>query len=88
MAITAALAVSAALLFPRLRHLLWAYVAAVAFTRVMFGAHFPLDVLAGTALGTARALPVVIAFELTRRPAGRRRGRSWMGRPVRTSSAS
>ena len=73
---------------PATEGLLWAYVAAVAFTRVMFGAHFPLDVLAGTALGTARALPVVIAFELTRRPAGRRRGRSWMGRPVRTSSAS
>jgi membrane-associated phospholipid phosphatase len=69
MAITAALAVAAALAFPRLRYALWAYVAAVAFTRVMFGAHFPLDVLAGTALGTASALLVAVAFERLRRRA-------------------
>ena len=56
MAITAALAVATVLAFPRLRAALWLYVAAVAFTRVMFGAHFPLDVLAGTALGVASAL--------------------------------
>ena len=62
MAITAALAVATALAFPRLRALLWTYVAAVAFTRVMFGAHFPLDVLAGTALGTASALLVALPF--------------------------
>jgi membrane-associated phospholipid phosphatase len=58
MAITAALAVSIGLAFPRLRHALWAYVAAVAVTRVFFGAHFPLDVVAGTALGVAGALAV------------------------------
>jgi membrane-associated phospholipid phosphatase len=58
MAITAALAVAIALSFPRLRHALWGYVAAVAFTRVFFGAHFPFDVLAGTALGTASAILV------------------------------
>jgi undecaprenyl-diphosphatase len=70
MAITAALAVATALAFPRLRNVLWAYVAAVAFTRVMFGAHFPLDVLAGTALGTASAiLVVVVAERLGRRAA-------------------
>jgi membrane-associated phospholipid phosphatase/predicted MFS family arabinose efflux permease len=63
MAITAALAVSTALAFPRMRLALWAYVAAVAFTRVLFGAHFPLDVLAGTALGTAAALLVAIAAD-------------------------
>jgi MFS family permease len=70
MAITAALAVATALAFPRLRALLSAYVAAVAFTRVMFGAHFPLDTVAGTALGTASALLVQLAFEefLARRP--------------------
>ena len=63
MAITAALAVAVALLFPRLRHALWAYVAAVAVTRVLFGAHFPLDVVAGTALGIASALLVAVAAE-------------------------
>ncbi len=67
MAITAALAVAVALRFPRLRSALWAYVAAVAFTRVFFGAHFPFDVVAGTALGTASALLVALAFE-RRRP--------------------
>ena len=61
MAITAALAVSAALVFPRLRALLWGYVAIVAFTRVFFGAHFPLDALAGIALGTVSAR---VAFSL------------------------
>jgi MFS family permease len=69
MAITAALAVAVALAFPRLRSVLFAYVAAVAFTRVMFGAHFPLDVVAGTALGTASALLIALAFErLAREP--------------------
>jgi membrane-associated phospholipid phosphatase len=63
MAITAALAVALALAFPRLRTLLWGYVAAVAFTRVMFGAHFPFDVVAGTALGTASALMVASAAQ-------------------------
>jgi membrane-associated phospholipid phosphatase len=58
MAITAALAVAVALAFPRFRFVLWGYVAAVALTRVFFGAHFPLDVLAGTALGTASAILV------------------------------
>jgi membrane-associated phospholipid phosphatase/predicted MFS family arabinose efflux permease len=66
MAITAALAIATALAFPRLRTALWIYVAAVAFTRVLFGAHFPLDVLAGTALGVASALVVSIAFERVR----------------------
>jgi dolichol-phosphate mannosyltransferase len=42
------------------------YVAAVAFTRVMFGAHFPLDVVAGTALGTGSALLVAVATERLR----------------------
>jgi dolichol-phosphate mannosyltransferase len=67
MAITAALAFAVALRFPRLRYALWAYVAAVAFTRVFFGAHFPFDVIAGTALGTTSALLVAMAFD-RRRP--------------------
>jgi membrane-associated phospholipid phosphatase/predicted MFS family arabinose efflux permease len=63
MAITAALAVALALAFPRLRGLLYAYIAAVAFTRVFFGAHFPLDTVAGTALGTASALVVAALLD-------------------------
>jgi len=62
MAITAALAVATAIAFPRLRYALWAYVAAIAFSRVMFGAHFPLDAVAGTALGIASALIVARLF--------------------------
>jgi membrane-associated phospholipid phosphatase/predicted MFS family arabinose efflux permease len=73
MAITAALAVATALLFPRLRWVLWSYVAVVAFTRVMFGAHFPIDVLAGTALGVGSALFVALAWE--RLPAAAREWR-------------
>jgi maltose/moltooligosaccharide transporter len=67
MAITAALAVAVALTLPRLRYALWAYVFAVAFTRVMFGAHFPLDTVAGTALGTASAILIALAFDRGRR---------------------
>jgi dolichol-phosphate mannosyltransferase len=63
MAITAALAVAIVLLFPRLRTALAVYVVAVAFTRVLFGAHFPLDVVAGTALGVVGALLVAVAVE-------------------------
>jgi membrane-associated phospholipid phosphatase/predicted MFS family arabinose efflux permease len=66
MAITAALAIATAILFPRLRTVLLAYVGAVAFTRVMFGAHFPLDVVAGTALGTASALLVAVSADRVR----------------------
>jgi MFS family permease len=62
MAITAALAVSTALAFPRLRTILWAYVIAVAFTRVLFGAHFPLDTVAGVALGYVSARAVYSLF--------------------------
>ena len=55
MAITAALVTGIGYVFPRLRWALWGYAAAVAFTRVMFGAHFPFDVVAGTVLGYASA---------------------------------
>ena len=63
MAITAALATGAAIAFPRARLALALYVAAVAFTRVLFGAHFPFDTVAGTALGVASALLVAIALD-------------------------
>jgi membrane-associated phospholipid phosphatase len=62
MAITTALAVALAFAFPRLRRVAWAYVLAVAFTRVLFGAHFPLDTLAGIAVGYGSALAIHALF--------------------------
>ena len=56
MAVITALAASAWLAIPKLRGVLVAYVALNAVTRVAFGAHFPADVLAGTALGYGSAL--------------------------------
>jgi membrane-associated phospholipid phosphatase/MFS family permease len=64
MAVTAALATAIALAFPRLRYALWAYVAAVAVTRVLFGAHFPIDVLMGIFVGYASARLVAAAVGL------------------------
>jgi membrane-associated phospholipid phosphatase/MFS family permease len=49
--VTTALATVAATAVPRLRGPLAIYVLAVGFTRVLFGAHFPLDVVVGTVLG-------------------------------------
>jgi membrane-associated phospholipid phosphatase/MFS family permease len=56
MAVITALAASAWFAVPRLRGLLLAYVALNAVTRVVFGAHFPLDVVAGMVLGFGSAL--------------------------------
>ena len=66
MALTAGLAVGIALAFPRLRALMWSYIVAVAFTRVMFGAHFPLDVVAGAAMGAGSALLAAAYFDRRR----------------------
>jgi membrane-associated phospholipid phosphatase len=49
--VTAAMATAAATAAPLLRRPVIVYVTAVAFTRVLFGAHFPIDVLVGAALG-------------------------------------
>jgi membrane-associated phospholipid phosphatase len=69
MAVTTALAVALAFAFPRLRRIAWAYVLAVAFTRVLFGAHFPLDTLAGIALGYGSALAIhALARQLSLAP--------------------
>ncbi len=58
MAVITALAAVAWFAFPRLRYPLIAYVALNAVTRVLFGAHFPFDVIAGIALGYGSALAV------------------------------
>jgi membrane-associated phospholipid phosphatase/predicted MFS family arabinose efflux permease len=62
MAVITALAATAWFFFPRLRYPLIAYVALNGMTRVLFGAHFPLDVLAGIALGYGSALSVWALF--------------------------
>jgi MFS family permease/membrane-associated phospholipid phosphatase len=49
--VTAALAAAASVVAPVLRRPLLIYVTAIGLTRVLFGAHFPLDVLVGAALG-------------------------------------
>jgi len=46
------LAAYAAAMAPPLRAVLFAYLGAVAFTRMTFGAHFPLDVAVGAIVGT------------------------------------
>jgi membrane-associated phospholipid phosphatase/MFS family permease len=51
MIVTAALATVAGAIVPWLRGPLVVYVAAVGFTRILFGSHFPLDVVVGTVLG-------------------------------------
>jgi membrane-associated phospholipid phosphatase/predicted MFS family arabinose efflux permease len=51
MMVTAALVVAAAQIVPRLRGPLLLYLGAIAVTRITFGAHFPLDVAVGTAMG-------------------------------------
>ena len=50
--VTAALVTAAAAMAPALRGVLFAYLAAVAVTRMAFGAHFPLDVVAGAVIGS------------------------------------
>jgi membrane-associated phospholipid phosphatase/MFS family permease len=51
LAVTTAMAVAAMAVVPALRVPLWTYVAAIALTRITFGAHFPLDVAAGAFFG-------------------------------------
>jgi membrane-associated phospholipid phosphatase len=51
MIVTTALVVAAAGMAPVLRGPAFTYLAAIAITRMMFGAHFPLDVALGTIIG-------------------------------------
>ena len=50
-AVTAALAFTAARLYPFLRIPVWIWTAVVAFSRILFGSHFPFDTLGAIALG-------------------------------------
>ena len=54
--VTAAIVSAAAACVPLLRWPLWAYVAVVVWSRVAFGAHFPLDAVVGVPLGAAAGL--------------------------------
>ena len=58
---------------PRLRVPLYVLATLIALSRTYVGVHFPLDVIAGAALGAARRLGCVRA--LRRLEAGRRRSR-------------
>jgi len=49
--VTMAMATAGAALVPVVRPALWAYVGVIALTRITFGAHFPLDVIAGLPFG-------------------------------------
>ena len=49
--VASAMATAAAVAVRALRHPLLAYVVLVGLTRVLFGAHFPLDVLVGAVVG-------------------------------------
>ncbi len=49
--VTTAIAVAAMSTVPALRAPMWIYVAAIAITRITFGAHFPLDVAVGVVFG-------------------------------------
>src|SRR3954469_22613908 len=69
---------------PGLRYPLLGYLAAVALTRMTFGAHFPLDVLLGTIIGWqvglfAVALTRAARLLLRLRPPPRRLGASPRG---------
>jgi predicted MFS family arabinose efflux permease len=78
MAVITALAAATWFVFPRLRYPLIGYVALNAVTRVLFGAHFPLDVVGGIVLGygsalAARALFVQTGLFAARAPAPQER---------------
>ena len=64
--VTTALVCTAAAMAPRLRPVLLIYLAAVAVTRLTFGAHFPLDVHVRTILGWEVGLFAVAVMRATR----------------------
>jgi len=58
-AVTTAITAAGGLLLPRLKIAFWLYAAAVAVTRISYGAHLPSDVFAGLALGWLAAVAAV-----------------------------
>ena len=71
MVVTTAIVVAAIASVPWLRVPLWTYCGLIALTRISFGAHFPLDVMAGVAFGYPVGLfawELVSRFDLSRPP--------------------
>jgi membrane-associated phospholipid phosphatase len=68
--------------FPRLAPLLYVLAAAVAFSRVYVGVHYPLDVLGGAALGTL----IAIALRVLMTRVARRRSTGPTGRTIKAGS--
>jgi membrane-associated phospholipid phosphatase len=58
--------VAIGLIFPRVRPALWLYALLIAASRIVVGAHYPSDVIAGAAAGACGALMVRDAFALRR----------------------
>jgi membrane-associated phospholipid phosphatase len=58
--------VAIGVLFPRMRPALWIYALLIAASRIVVGAHYPSDVIAGAAAGACGALMVRDAFALRR----------------------
>lgn len=65
-----ATAATLALLFPRWRPLFWLWACVVCVARVLQGAHYPSDVLAGAAVGTLLAWASIALIFRASRPAG------------------
>jgi membrane-associated phospholipid phosphatase len=79
MVVTTAIVVAGMAAVPWLRAPFWVYCGVIGLTRITFGAHFPLDVMAGMAFGYPVGL---FAWELVCRLGlvGPPRERRWVGR--------